>query len=108
MGNVEPETGRLRSRIGLLNEPLPDPPIMTGTDDGSRWGILAIAGACGVCCISLGALFGGATLAGGAAAGVTATSGVVRSFGGAAVTAIATAAPLLVIGLVLRYRLRAP
>ena len=81
---------------------------MAGTNGGSRWGILAIAGACGICCISLGALFGGATLAGGAAAGVTAANGVVRSLGGAVVTAIATAAPLLVIGLVLRDRLRTP
>lgn len=79
---------------------------MAEDTDGSRWSLLALAGACGVCCIGLGALFGGAALAGGTAAGVTATSGVVRSLGGVVVTGVATAVPLLVIGLLLRHAAR--
>lgn len=77
-------------------------------DGESQWGVLALAGACGVCCIGLAALGGGAALAGGTAIGVTATSGVVRSFGGLVVTGLATAVPLLVLGLFLRRRARGP
>lgn len=73
---------------------------------GSGWGLLAFAGICGICCIGLGTLFGGAALAGGTAAGVTAASGVVRSLGGLVVTGVATAIPLLVLGLILRQRAR--
>ena len=72
----------------------------------SRWGLLALAGMCGICCISLGALFEGAALAGGTAAGVTAATGAVRSLGGVVVTAIATAVPLFVLGLIFRRRAR--
>ena len=69
---------------------------------GARWGLLAYAGICGICCIGLGTLVGGAALAGGTAAGVTAASGAVRSLGGLIVTGIATVVPLIVVGLVLR------
>lgn len=79
---------------------------MTEGTSGSRWGLLALAGVCGICCVSLGALLGGAALAGGAAAGVTAASGTVRSLGGVVVTGVATAVPLLVIGILLRYTAR--
>lgn len=79
---------------------------MADADGESRWGILAIAGACGLCCVSIGAIAGGAAAVGGAAAGVTAASGVVRTLGGLVVTVVATALPLLVLGLVLRRRSR--
>lgn len=75
-------------------------------DDESRWGILALAGVCGLCCVSLGALGGGAAVAGGAAVGVTATNGLVQSFGGLLITGLATALPLFVLGLFLRRRTR--
>lgn len=72
----------------------------------SRWGLLALAGVCGVCCLSLGALFGGAALAGGTAAGATAASGVVQSLGGLLVTGLATVIPLVVLGLLFRHTVR--
>jgi hypothetical protein len=79
---------------------------MAEADEGSRWGILVLAGACGLCCVSIAALAGGAAIAGGTAAGVTAASGAIQSLGGLFVTAIATAVPLLVLGLFLRKRAR--
>lgn len=79
---------------------------MPGKNDESRLGVLALAGACGLCCIGLAALGGGAALAGGTAIGVTATSGLVRSAGGLIVTGLATALPLFVLGLFLRRRAR--
>lgn len=79
---------------------------MAEADGGSRRGVLAVAGACGLCCVSIGAIAGGSAAIGGAAAGVTAASGVVRTFGGLLVTVVATALPLLVLGLVLRRRSR--
>lgn len=75
-------------------------------EDAGRWGLLAIAGTCGFCCITLTTVAGGAAVTGGAVAGVTATSGAIRSLGGLLVTAVATALPLLVIGLFLRHRAR--
>ncbi|MFC6616194.1 hypothetical protein ACFQAS_14910 [Halopenitus salinus] len=75
-------------------------------DDGSRWGILAIAGICGLCCVGLASLGGGAAVAGGTAAGVTAANGAVGSIGDALVVGLATALPLFVIGLFLRRRAR--
>lgn len=68
-------------------------------DDGSRWGLLAVAGGCGLCCV---ALAGGTAAIGGAAASVTAASGGVGSVVGLLVTGLATALPLFVIGLLLR------
>lgn len=76
-----------------------------GENDG-RWGILALAGVLGICCVSLGALAGGAAVVGGTAAGVTAATGLIDSLGGLLVTGLATALPLLVIGLFLRRRAR--
>lgn len=77
---------------------------MSEATDGSKYGILALAGVCGLCCLSLGVITGGAAVAGGAAAGVTVWSGLVQSLGGLVVTVIATALPLVVIGLFLRHR----
>jgi hypothetical protein len=74
--------------------------------DGSQWGILALAGAVGVCCLGTAALVGGATVAGGSAAGVVAVRGTVGGLGGLLVTALATALPLLVIGITVRQRRR--
>ena len=79
---------------------------MTEDTGGSGWGLLAFAGICGICCISLGTLFGGAALVGGTAAGVTASSGVVQSLGGLVFTGIATAIPLVVLGFILRRKAR--
>lgn len=74
--------------------------------DRSPWGLLGVAGALSLCCLGTATLAGGAAVAGGTAAGVTAVSGVAGGFGGILVTALVTALPLLVIGLVLRRRER--
>lgn len=71
---------------------------------GSQWGVLALAGVLGVCCIGLAGLAGGAALVGGSAAGLTAATGAVGGIGGLVVTGLATALPLLVIGLFIRRR----
>lgn len=72
--------------------------------DGSQLGILALAGALGFCCIGTAAFVGGTALAGGSAAGVTAASGTAGGLGGIIVTGLATALPLLAIGLFIRHR----
>lgn len=77
---------------------------MGSSADGSPWGLLGLAGALSLCCIGTATLAGGAAVAGGTAAGVTAVSGVAGGLGGILVTALVTALPLLVIGLVLRRR----
>jgi len=77
---------------------------MGSSADGSPWGLLGLAGALGLCCIGTATLVGGAAVAGGTAAGATAVSGAVGGLGGILVTALATALPLFVIGLVLRRR----
>ncbi|UPV76967.1 hypothetical protein M0R89_22195 (plasmid) [Halorussus limi] len=74
--------------------------------DGSPWGLLGLAGALSLCCIGTAALAGGAAVAGGTAAGATAVSGPASGLGGILVTALVTALPLVVIGLVLRRRER--
>lgn len=79
---------------------------MDSSADGSPWGFLGLAGALGLCCIGTATLAGGAAVAGGTAAGATAVSGTVGGLGGILVTALATALPLFVIGLVLRRRRR--
>lgn len=79
---------------------------MGSSADGSPWGLLGLAGALGLCCIGTATLAGGAAVAGGTAAGATAVSGTVGGLGGILVTALATALPLFVIGLVLRRRRR--
>lgn len=76
----------------------------SSTEGSSQWGILAIAGICGLCCVSLAALGGGAAVAGGTAVGVTTAGGVIGSLGGALVVGLATALPLFLIGLFLRRR----
>jgi hypothetical protein len=77
---------------------------MGSSADGSPWGLLGLAGALGLCCIGTVTLAGGAAVAGGTAAGATAVSGAVGGLGGILVTALATALPLFVIGLLLRRR----
>jgi hypothetical protein len=77
---------------------------MGSSADGSSWGLLGLAGALSLCCIGTATLAGGAAVAGGTAAGATAVSGVAGGLGGILVTALATALPLLVVGLVLRRR----
>jgi hypothetical protein len=72
----------------------------------SRWGLLALAGVCSLCCIPLAFIAGGAAVTGGATAGVTAVGGAVTSVGGLLVVGLATALPLFVIGLLLRHRAR--
>jgi hypothetical protein len=76
---------------------------MSESDD-SRWGVLTIAGLCGFCCVGLLTLSTGAAVTGGTAAGVAVATGGVRSVGGFLVTALATAVPLVLIGLWLRRR----
>lgn len=71
---------------------------MSELDRASPWGILGLAGTVSVCCL------GTAALAGGNAAGVTATAGPISDFGGVLVTGLATALPLFVTGLVLRRK----
>lgn len=77
---------------------------MGSSADGSSWGILGLAGALGLCCVGTASLAGGAAVAGGTAAGATAVSGTAGGLGGILVTVLATALPLVVIGLVLRRR----
>lgn len=77
---------------------------MGSSADGSPWGLLGLAGALSLCCIGIATLAGGAAVAGGTAAGATAVSGAAGGLGGILVTALVTALPLFVIGLVLRRR----
>ena len=77
---------------------------MVSSADGSPWGVVGLAGALSLCCIGIVMLVVGATITGGTAAGVTAVSGAAGGLGGILVTALATALPLFVIGLVLRWR----
>lgn len=76
---------------------------MTESPDGPRWATLGLAGVLGLCCIGTAALTGGALVAGGTA-GATAAGRAVDSIGGILVTGLATALPLVAIGLVLRRR----
>lgn len=78
------------------------------SSDDARWGILAVAGACSLCCLGVAAMAGGSVAVGGAVAGATAASGLARGVGGVVVTVLATALPLLAVGLVLRRRARRP
>lgn len=78
---------------------------MTESTDGPQWATLGLAGVLGLCCVGTAALAGGGLVAGGTA-GATAASGAVDSIGGILVTGLATALPLVAIGLVLRRRAR--
>lgn len=77
---------------------------MGSSADESSWGLLGLAGALGLCCVGTASLAGGAVIAGGTAAGATAVSGAAGGPGGILVSALVTALPLIVIGLVLRRR----
>lgn len=79
---------------------------MSSKGDGSGWGVLAIAGVCGLCCVTLASLAGGAAVAGGVTAGMTAATAAIDSVGGLLVVGLATALPLFVIGLLFRRRAR--
>ena len=101
-GNESDQEAREANRADTAHSELPS----SSKDNGSRWGILTITGLCGLCCVGLAALGGGAAVAGGTAVGVTTAGGVIGSLGGALVVGLATALPLLVIGLLLRRRTR--
>jgi hypothetical protein len=77
---------------------------MTESANNSRWGLLGIAGALGLCCVGTAALAGGAAIAGSTTAATTAVSGTTGGLAGILVTGLATALPLFIIGLVLRRR----
>ena len=78
--------------------------MLESSDDVQpTWGMLGLSGALGLCCVGTAALAGGATFTGGSVAGVTAVGGV-SSIVGILATGLATALPLFVIGLVLRWR----
>lgn len=79
---------------------------MSPSGDDSSWGLLGLAGVISLCCVGIATLAGGAAVAGSGAAGVTAASGTAGGVGGLVVTALATALPLLVVGLILRRRSR--
>lgn len=79
---------------------------MADENERMNWGILTLTGACGLCCVGLAALAGGAAMTGGAAGTAAAGTTAVSSFGGLLVTVLATALPLFVVGLFLRYRAR--
>lgn len=74
----------------------------SSSDSRSTWGLLGIVGALSFCCVGTSTLAGGAAIAGSSAAGATAASG--GSLGGMLVTGLATALPLFVAGVVLRWR----
>jgi len=62
-------------------------------EDGPSWGVIAFAGICGLCCVALAGLTGGAAVVGGTAAGVSAARGGVSGLAGLLVTGLATALP---------------
>lgn len=74
--------------------------------DGGRWSAIGLAGVLGLCCIGLGTLAGGAALAGGSAAGVTAVSTSTGGLGGIVVSGVVTAVTILFVGVFLRRRAR--
>lgn len=98
------DSGSKRSTDQVTGTDAHDEGPSSSKGDGSRWGLLAIAGLCGLCCVGLATLGGGAAVIGGTAAGVTAANGAIGSLGGALVVGLATALPLFVIGLFLRRR----
>lgn len=78
---------------------------MPQADDERRtWGVLALAGALGVCCLGFTTLLGGSVAAGGTVADATAATGTITTLGGLLAVVLATALPLLAIGLVLTRR----
>lgn len=78
---------------------------MTESTDGPQWATLGLAGVLGLCCVGTAGLAGGALVAGGTA-GATVASGAAAGLGSILVTGLATALPLVAIGLVLRRRAR--
>lgn len=79
---------------------------MPESDTGSVWGLLALVGVLGGCCVGLAALAGGAVLVGGAAAGVTTASGAANGLSGIPVSSLATSLPLFIIEFVLRQKVQ--
>jgi len=74
------------------------------SDDGI-FESLSLVGLLSLCCIGLGGIAGGAALAGGGASATTVATGT-ASPRGALVSGLVTAATVLVVGLVVRRRLR--
>ena len=74
--------------------------------DGSRWGALGLAGVLSLCCIGFGGLAGGAVLAGGSTAGVTAVTTSGGGLAGVVVPTVVTAITVLLVGLSFRRRAR--
>lgn len=78
--------------------------MLESSDDAqSTWGMLGLAGELGLCRAGTATLAGGAAIAEGSTVGVTVVSGGV-GLGGILSTGLATALPLFVIGLILRWR----
>ena len=73
------------------------------SDDQSAQLPLGLAGLLGLCCVGLASLAGGAAVTGGVAGATVATAGL-RGLGSVLITGLATALPLTVIGLIIRWR----
>lgn len=78
---------------------------MSESTDTNRWGVLGIAGVLSLCCLGATTLAGGAALTGGSIASATVVNGAVGGIGELLVTGLATALPLLVIGIAIHYRI---
>lgn len=74
------------------------------TEQDSTRGTVGLAAVASLCCLGPAAIVGGAAIAGGTTSGAMVAGGAIRSIGGVLVTALATALPLVSIGLVLRRR----
>lgn len=78
---------------------------MSDSTNTNQWGILGLAGMLSLCCVGTAVLTGGAVLAGGSVAGATVVNGGVGGIGGVIVTGLASALPLVAIGIGFRYRI---
>lgn len=78
---------------------------MTESTNGPQWATLGLAGMLGLCCVATAGLAGGALVASSTASAI-AVSGAGSGLGGILATGLATALPLVAIGLVLRRRVR--
>lgn len=73
------------------------------SDDQSARLPLGLAGLLGLCCVRLASLAGGAAVTGGVA-GATVAATRLRGLGSVLITGLATALPLVVIGLFIHWR----
>lgn len=76
-----------------------------GERTGSRSTALGLAAVASLCCLGPAAVAGGAAVTGGATSGALVAGGVVQTLTGALVTALVTAVPLAIAGLLLRWRM---